>query len=118
MSATEAVVKLSGRCHCGHVQFNARGPVIKCSACDCRGCQRATGTLSAPFVTVPRAGFAVTAGQATEFRAKGDAQCDQHGVWGFCAACGAPLYWKGHHGDELDLLAGALDDPSVYTKSG
>jgi len=109
-----AVKRVAGQCHCGHIKFEARGPIIKCSYCDCRGCQRATGTLRAPFVTVHRTAFKVTAGKPSSFRAGSGEKCDAHGVWYFCPKCGSQVFWKGHKGRELDIFAGALDDTALF----
>lgn len=105
---------VSGRCHCGQVRYEATGPVAKASYCDCRGCQRATGTLKAPFVTFRRANVTVVAGQLAEFKAEGGEKCDRHGTWQFCPKCGTQVFWKGSTGDELDILAGTLDDTSAF----
>lgn len=105
---------ITGQCHCGAVRYEADGPVVKSSQCDCMGCQRATGSLKAPFVTVKRAGFRVVAGQAARYQAAGGERCDAHGAWHFCGTCGGPLFWLGHQGDEIDLFAGSLDDRAVF----
>jgi hypothetical protein len=110
----EAGKLISGQCHCGHVKYEAQGPVVKCSYCDCQGCRRATGTLKAPFVTVRRAGFKITAGEATEFRAASGVKCDAHGTWHFCPKCGAHVFWKGNRGSEIDIFAGSLDDAALF----
>ena len=109
-----SVQTITGQCHCGHVKYEAQGPVVKCSYCDCRGCQRSTGTLQAPFITVRRADFKVTAGKTTEFRAKSGEKCDCHGVWNFCPKCGTQVFWKGDKGNELDIFAGTLDDTALF----
>ena len=105
---------IAGRCHCGDVTYEAEGPAVKCEYCDCRGCQRATGTFKVPFVSVRREGFKVTAGKPGEFRAKSGVKCDAAGVWHFCPRCGTQVFWKAHRGDEIDIFAGTLDDPSVF----
>jgi hypothetical protein len=105
---------MTGGCHCGAVKYEVDGAIVKCSYCDCAGCRRATGTLKAPFVTVRRADLRLLSGELTEFKAASGDRCDAHGTWHFCAKCGAPVYWKGHRGDEFDLFAGSLDDPSVF----
>ena len=105
---------ITGQCHCGAVKYEAQGPVVRSSHCDCRGCQRATGAIQVPFVTVLRADFTVTAGKPTEFRSKSKVKCDGRGTWHFCAKCGTQLFWKGDKGKELDVFAGALDDTSVF----
>lgn len=106
--------RLTGQCHCGHIQYEAEGPVVKSSYCECSGCRRATGTLKAPFVTVRRAGLTVTAGELAQFKAASGEACDAYGVWHFCPQCGSPVFWKGHQGDEVDLFAGTLNDISVF----
>ena len=109
----EAAVELiTGQCHCGSIQYEAQGPIIKSSTCDCPGCKRATGTLQAPFVTVARDGFQLTQGEPSEFRAESGERCDAYGTWHFCPECGTHIFWKGDEGGELDLFAGTLDDKS------
>lgn len=105
---------IKGACHCGAVKYEADGPLVKCSYCDCPGCRRATGTLKAPFVTVKRTGFRVTTGNPVEFRAKCGDRCDAHGTWNFCPKCGTQLFWNGNRGDEIDIFAGTLEDTSVF----
>ena len=105
---------IGGACHCGQVRYAVVGPVVRCSFCDCRGCQRATGALKAPFVTVRRADFRIVQGVPTEFRSDSGAKCDARGTWFFCPACGTTLYWRAREGAELDLLAGTLDDPRCF----
>lgn len=115
--APKAIVKghtITGQCHCGTVKYEAQDPVVKSSTCDCRACQRATGTLQVPFITVQRSSFRITAGETTEFRGTSEAKCDRHGTWHFCPKCGTQLFWKGNKGKELDVFVGTLDDPSLF----
>ena len=111
---SDAVPQMTGQCHCGNIKYKARGPIVRCSYCDCGGCQKATGTLKAPFVTVERQGFVITVGEPASFRAESGAKCDGHGVWNFCPKCGTQVFWKGHEGNELDIFAGTLDDITVF----
>lgn len=107
------MAKATGQCHCGQITYEAEDPNLVCAYCDCRGCQRATGTLKAPFVHVSRTGFRTTIGEAKAFRAASGDRCDAGGVWYFCPACGTQLFWKGDRGDEIAIFAGTLDDPSL-----
>ncbi len=75
---------ITGQCHCGQVKYEVQGPVVESNYCDCRGCQRATGTLKSPFLVVRQAGFKVVAGEPATFRAASGVKCDLHGVWHFC----------------------------------
>ena len=105
---------LTGSCHCGAVAYKATGKVAKCSYCDCAGCRKATGTFKAPFVTVRSADFAVTSGEPAVFRSESKEKCNGHGTWHFCPKCGTHLFWKPLKGDQIDIFAGTLDDPSVF----
>ena len=110
-------LSISGHCHCGKIKYEAQGPVVKSSYCDCPGCKKATGTLKAPFVTVPSAGFKVIAGEPAQFRATsgvGCDACDAHGVWHFCPGCGSQVFWKNDKGNEVDIFVGTLDDTSIF----
>lgn len=104
----------TGRCHCGRLQYTASAPVEKTSTCDCVGCRKATGTFSAPFVTVKRDRFETTTGEPKAYRGRSGKACDAHGTYHFCPHCGTQVYWLGDRGDTVDLFAGTLDDPTVY----
>jgi len=105
---------IKGQCHCGYIKYEAQGPIVKCSYCDCHGCRKATGTLKVPFVTVLREGFKITESEPFEFRAESGEKCDAHGAWHFCPKCGSQVFWKGNQGNELDLFAGSLNDTTLF----
>lgn len=50
--SADGTEQITGRCHCGAVEYMADGPIVQCSYCDCEGCRRSTGTLKARFVPV------------------------------------------------------------------
>ena len=105
---------ITGHCHCGEIRYEAQGPIVKSSYCDCSGCQRATGTLRAPFVTVQKSGFRITEGTPAVYRASSGERCDAHGEWTFCPHCGTQLYWGDPQGSEVDIFAGTLDDTGLF----
>ena len=107
--------QITGRCHCGQLKYEAQGPIVKSSTCHCAGCSRATGTFEVPFVSVLRKSFRIAEGELSEFRAGDGEACDAHGSWHFCPECGTHIFWKGFEGEELDLFAGTLDDPSLFS---
>ena len=51
-----------GGCRCGALRFRITEAPLLTGICHCRGCQRMTGGPYSSTVTVPVAGFAVTAG--------------------------------------------------------
>lgn len=107
------MTKVTGQCHCGAITYEAEEVNLRCEYCDCRGCQRATGTLKAPFVHVNQAGLHVIKGDPKGFRAAAGEKCDAGGGWQFCPDCGTQLFWKGDRGDEVAIFAGTLDDISL-----
>jgi len=105
---------ITGQCHCGQIKYQVQGAILRSNTCKCRGCQRATATLEASFVTVLRTAFTVTAGKLTVFRSRSRAKCDAHGEWRFCSKCGTQISWRADQGKELDIFAGTLDDTSLF----
>ncbi len=111
-------ISFSGQCHCGNIIYRVDGTVERFSYCECRGCQKASGTLKVPFVSIKASAFILTHGELRMYRGYSDAKCDQYGVWYFCPKCGSHVYWKGNSGDEIDLFAGSLDDLSLLKLDG
>lgn len=107
--------KITGRCHCGHIAYAADAVQAKSDDCQCRGCQRASGSLQAHYIIVPPAAVRITStGEPAEFRAKSGVECDAWGVWQYCPKCGSPLFWKSKKEDKINIFAGTLDDIGVY----
>jgi hypothetical protein len=100
-------MSITGGCQCGAIRFRAEA-LGEASICHCRMCQKATGGLFGPYVSVKVADFVWTRGAPKRFRSSNK-------VWrGFCEACGTPLTFE--HEDApafLGLAIGVLDDPSA-----
>ena len=112
MNSSDKVIK--GQCHCGACSYEYTGEVVKSSYCDCNACQKATGGLKIPFVSLLTSAFTMKSGELKKFNdPKGD-KCDEHGEFYYCSKCSSPIYWKGFKGAELDILAGTLDDKEVF----
>lgn len=96
----------SGGCQCGAVRFRVDGELGEASICHCRMCQKATGGLYGPYVSVKPTELVWTRGERQRFRSSNK-------VWrGFCAACGTPLTFE-YGESSIGLMIGALDDPSA-----
>jgi hypothetical protein len=108
---------ITGQCHCGDVKYRANGPIIHQGDCDCRACQRATGTLSSQYIDVKQDDFQVVQGIPGQYKSTGDQVCEA-GIFNFCGKCGAPLFWKSPDGDRTSILVGSLDVTSLYKTAG
>jgi hypothetical protein len=103
-------MKLTGQCHCGQLAYEINQDNLVRSDCDCRDCQRATGALEVPFVSVNPANLLLKKGTGSEFRAAGGEKCDRYGKWMFCAQCGTTILWMSDSGDRYDVLAGTINE--------
>ena len=112
MEGTETKM-ITGQCHCGAIQYEAQGPVLRQGICQCRGCQRATGGLWSPSVGVAQESFRIKAGTPTQFQASSNEACDS-GTWNLCSKCGSQLFWTNAAGTELAIFAGTLDDTRLF----
>ncbi len=95
----------SGRCLCGAVRYEVRGPLTDLHACHCGMCRRQSGHFVVA-TSAKRSDFELTAGESLKwFRSSPSARR------GFCAACGSNLLWD-DDGDEIGINAGSLDQPT------
>jgi hypothetical protein len=99
-------MSFSGGCQCGAVRFRVDGDLGEASICHCRMCQKATGSLFGPYVTVQVAELSWTRGERKRFQSSNKIHR------GFCGDCGTPLTFE-HGGDSLGLAVGALDRPDA-----
>jgi hypothetical protein len=95
-----------GSCHCGAVRFTAEAPLRDALACHCSQCRRWSGHYwSASSVPLDR--FRLTEGRGLRwYRASDIAER------GFCAECGASLFWKPDGEWRISFSPAALDGPS------
>jgi hypothetical protein len=102
----------TGRCACGAVHYEIAADPIRGFPCQCRDCQRDTGSGHASVMVFPRAAMSVS-GPVTEILRTADSGDDKRK--GFCTACGSPLYNKPlSKPDFIGVYVGTLDDPSSF----
>jgi len=94
-----------GRCLCGRVTFEYRGPEIWGGHCHCESCRRAT---SSPFTTwfgVPRSACRFTGSEPSVYRSSPGVRRL------FCSNCGTPIAFESDRWpDETHLYAASLED--------
>jgi hypothetical protein len=91
---------------CGRVRFEVRGDLPGPDACHCVDCRKFSGHY---FVStdVPRSAVTIH-GEAhlTWYHAREAVRR------GFCATCGASLFWDPIHHDWIGIAMGAFDTPT------
>jgi len=103
---TESRTYATGGCQCGRIRFRVTEPLGRANLCHCRMCQRATGNAFAPLVTARGVVF-----EGTPARYASSDVAER----GFCRDCGTPLFYAPTGSDAVELMLGALDDPSAVT---
>ncbi len=102
----------AGGCLCGAVRYRSSARSAFSIQCYCRQCQRMTGSGYAPQVGVPRDSVTFV-GSLQRYEVIADS--GQPVELLFCGTCGSPIAKRPQRfPDRVFLLAGTLDDPSLY----
>ena len=102
--------KITGGCKCGAVRYEVSAAPKAYVICQCRDCQKFSGSGNLASMMVPADKLTVT-GETTKFEYTGGSGNPVHHV--FCPVCGSPVY-GGPPGYEFSMIrAGSLDDPRV-----
>ena len=97
---------MTGGCLCGGVRFELDPPLRDVLVCHCSLCRR-SGTLAGAYTSVPRDALRLTADGT--LRWYDDVNERRRG---FCAECGATLFWSRSGDETVSVSAGALDGPT------
>lgn len=102
----------TGGCACGAIRYEIAGEPAAMNLCQCRTCQRESGTGHGAHLTFAGAAVALT-GTATLWETTGvDGTRKQRG---FCPTCGAPVFITLPDMPQIFIASAAsLDDPSRY----
>ena len=92
-------MKIDGRCHCGHVTYEAEVEPDRVSICHCTDCQMLTGSAFRVTVLTSKANIRLTGGEPKLYAKTGDN--GRKRLQFFCPECGSPLFTAGE-GDEAD----------------
>ena len=108
-------IQATGSCHCGAVEYTVSGPILGQSYCNCQACQKATGALQVSFVSMHKDSVEIDKGDPVTVQGRTGVKCDEYGVWQRCPECGTKVFWVSNAEDQIDVLAGTLDDPSIFS---
>jgi hypothetical protein len=101
----------TGGCACGAVRYEARGEPVFQNHCQCRDCQRRSGTGHGSYLTF--GGDVRIYGEATTWRVAGDSGNEK--IHAFCAVCGTPVYLAfAAAADLVAVHAASLDNPARF----
>jgi hypothetical protein len=102
---------MTGGCLCGRVRYVIGGEPIRSGMCHCRNCQRYTGSAFEPFLVFPEASVSTT-GELKTFEHTGDSGRSVHRR--FCPNCGSGVVNSDPTHGVTIVLAGTLDDPTMF----
>jgi hypothetical protein len=98
--------RVTGGCLCGAVRYAITGALRGVVLCHCAMCRRTHGHIGA-YTSAPQSALAVTESRGLKwYRSSPIARR------GFCAECGASLFWERTGRDTVSIAAGTLDPPT------
>ena len=103
----------TGGCACGAIRYETSSEPIFENHCQCRDCQKRSGTGHGSYLTFPRRADVTITGEANTWRVAGDSGNEK--VHAFCPTCGTPVYLTFAAMPELIAVnATSLDDPGQF----
>lgn len=96
----------NGSCLCGAVRFEIQGPLPPPDACHCVQCRKQSGHFWVS-TDVPKANLTIHGADRLTWYASSEKVRR-----GFCATCGAALFWDPIRRDTIGVAMGALDGPT------
>jgi hypothetical protein len=103
----------TGGCACGAIRYEISAEPLAMNDCQCRDCQRKSGTGHGSYLTFPDRKAVNLTGQATHWDMIGDSGNAK--TRGFCPTCGSPVYLTfAAMPDLFTIHAASLDDPTQY----
>jgi hypothetical protein len=106
----EFSLPMTGGCLCGAIRYEASEPPNLNGTCQCRKCQKWTGSAYSTFAGFPKEAFRFTQGEPKFY--KSSAIMER----AFCADCGSGLanrYLFPEWGGRVFVGIGTLDDPEA-----
>jgi len=96
-----------GRCLCGAVTYEYKGPENWVGHCHCESCRRNTSSAFTTFIGVPDAAHRFTGVEPAVYQSSPGVRRL------FCPKCGAPVaYDADKHADEIHFYLASLEDAS------
>ncbi len=103
-------VRATGRCLCGAVKYEVRGPLRDVINCHCEKCRRTHGHAAAYTRARLKDLVLLETKSLKWYRSIYDETPNVYR--GFCTECGASLFWEPRGQDFIAIAAGSLDPPT------
>jgi hypothetical protein len=104
-----AETRATGRCLCGAVTYEVRGPLRDVILCHCMECRRWSGAVGAFSATRTED---LVIGEPSALRWIDSPESDHGARRGFCAECGSSVFWQAADAERISIAAGTLDQPT------
>jgi len=103
----------TGGCACGAIRHSTRHAPVFQNHCQCRDCQRRSGTGHGSWLAFPaRADMTIT-GEATRWEVAGDS--GKVKIHAFCPVCGTPVWLRfAAMPEPIAVAAGSPDEPGRF----
>jgi hypothetical protein len=103
----------TGGCACGAIRYSTPHAPIFQNHCQCRDCQRRSGTGHGSWLTFPAQSDMEITGQASHWEVVADSGAVKSHA--FCPVCGTPVYLRiGANPDLVAVAATSLDDSGRF----
>ncbi|MBP5858825.1 GFA family protein [Marivibrio halodurans] len=103
----------TGGCACGAIRYETQDAPIFENHCQCRDCQRRSGTGHGSYLTFPNRAAVTIMGETKTWRIVGDSGFEKG--HGFCPTCGTPVYLTLDAMPEVIAVhAASLDEPALF----
>ena len=104
----------AGGCACGAIRYDMSGSPIFENHCQCRDCQRQSGTGHSSYLTFAGRAGQTLVGTPSQWRLTADSGTQK--VHAFCPVCGSPVYLTfPAMPDLIAITAASLDEPDRFT---
>jgi hypothetical protein len=105
-----------GGCACGAIRYEVNDKPIFENHCQCRDCQRRSGTGHGSWLTFLDRAKVTVSGEASTWRVAGDSGNEK--IHAFCPTCGTPVYLAfAAMPDLFSVPAASLDQPELFRPS-
>ena len=103
----------TGGCACGAIRYEARDEPVVEIHCQCRDCQKRSGTGHSSYLTFAQRAAVKIDGRAAEWRVAGDSGNEK--IHAFCPTCGSPVYLTfAANPEPIAVHAASLDEPERF----